>query len=87
VWKKETKISKRYARIMEFHKEFGGAAKEGGGAWTYPCTYYISLPLPKTPCRSPPHQDPSVPQCNVSSFRGEYKIFNFGQPLYLKNNN
>jgi hypothetical protein len=34
---KKTKISKKYARMMEFHKEFDAVAKEGGGAWTmYP---------------------------------------------------
>jgi hypothetical protein len=34
--KKRTKISKKYARVMEFHREFGEAAKRGGGAWTQP---------------------------------------------------
>jgi hypothetical protein len=29
---KNTKISKGYARMMEFHKEFGRAAKGGGSA-------------------------------------------------------
>jgi hypothetical protein len=33
---KKTKISKRYAKMMQFHKKFGGAAKGGGGAWTQP---------------------------------------------------
>jgi hypothetical protein len=59
---KKTKISKRYAKMMQFNKKFGGAAKGEGGACTQPMyPLYtpsnakdpLSKPSLKTPTPSP----------------------------------
>ena len=53
--KKRTKISKTYAKMMEFHKEFGGAAKKGDGAWTQPMHLLYIPSTAKDPLLKSPH--------------------------------
>jgi hypothetical protein len=55
--KRKTKISKKYAKMMEFHEKFlreGRSAKEGGGAW-FQSMHPLYIP---SICQRPPPRPP-----------------------------
>jgi hypothetical protein len=61
---KKIKISKKYARMMEFHEEIRWGGRNQRRGWCMDPTHAsIIYPfhLPKIPCRSPPTKTPEDP--------------------------